>query len=183
MTIPPQRRSIRLPNYDYTQDGAYFVTICTYQKACLFGEVTNDEMMLNTLGCIVDEEWLRTASLRPYVELDTYIVMPNHFHAIAVINHGYEPRRTQHAASLHSPQGVTRQNVKSQSLSAIIRAFKAATTIRINSVRLASGVPVWQGRFYEHIIRTEQSLNHIRQYIIGNPQQWTNDRENPDYRT
>jgi REP element-mobilizing transposase RayT len=80
------RRSIRLKDYDYTQEGAYFVTLCTYQRECLFGEVNEHGIMVaNTLGQIVEEEWIQTAILRPYIELDAFVVMPNHVHSIIVI--------------------------------------------------------------------------------------------------
>lgn len=175
-----QRRSIRLPDYDYAHDGAYYVTICTHERRCIFGDVINTEMILNTLGCIADEEWRQTAVLRPYIELDAYAIMPNHIHGIVVINWGYESNRAQHAASLQPPKGATRNNVQPQSLSAIIRAFKAASTRRINAVLQTPGMPLWQGRFYEHIIRNEQSLNKIRAYIFSNPAQWEQDSQYPE---
>jgi REP element-mobilizing transposase RayT len=80
------RRSIRLRGYDYTQAGAYFVTICTQDRACLFGEIIDGQMRLNAPGQIVHDEWLRTGALRPNVELDAFVVMPNHFHGIIVLD-------------------------------------------------------------------------------------------------
>ena len=92
-----QRRSIRLKGYDYAQDGAYYVTICTYKKTRIFGEVVEEEMRLNEIGDIVEEEWQRTPKIRPEVELDEFIVMPNHLHGIVIIkDHPVGPHR--HAA-------------------------------------------------------------------------------------
>ena len=80
------RRSIRLKGYDYSQPGRYFITICTYQRICLFGEIVNDKMILNSFVKIVDEEWQRTARIRPNIECDAYIIMPNHMHGIIIIH-------------------------------------------------------------------------------------------------
>ena len=81
-----RRRSVRLQGYDYSQAGAYFVTICTWERGCLFGEIVDGEMRLNEYGCVVQNEWLKTADIRDKVELDYYVIMPNHFHGILVIN-------------------------------------------------------------------------------------------------
>ena len=110
----PQRRSIRLPDYDYTQDGGYFITICTYQRALLLGDAVDSEMQLNTLGCIVQEEWERTPAVRPYVQLNAFVVMPNHLHGILFINWGdvgatwqvARPRAMQRIAPTNRPIGA-----------------------------------------------------------------------------
>ena len=80
-----QRRSIRLRGYDYSQNGAYFVTVCVQNRECVFGQVVNGEMILNEAGCMVEDEWLKTPAVRPEVELDEFVMMPNHFHAIIMI--------------------------------------------------------------------------------------------------
>ncbi|MBI2919330.1 MAG: transposase [Chloroflexi bacterium] len=168
------RRSIRLPGYDYAQAGAYFLTIVAHDRECLFGEIVNGGMSPNSAGLAIESQWLNTPQLRPQAVLDEYVVMPNHFHAIVVIigeRRGvlqYAP--TQYAPTFRSP---------SQTVGAIVRGFKSATTKRINVVRVAPGLPVWQRNYYEHIIRNEASLHHIRQYIANNPARWTFDPENP----
>ncbi len=132
------RRSIRLKDYDYTQSGLYFVTICVQDKVCVFGEIIDGVMSLNPYGQIVEEEWQRTAMLRNNVELDEYIIMPNHFHGIIQIVN--EPRRDM---ACHVPP-ATKTNNKIPirefgkpipgSLSTIIGSFKSAVTKRINEL-------------------------------------------------
>ena len=79
------RRSIRLQGYDYTRAGAYFITICTQGRECLFGEIVDGEMILNELGRIVQEEWKKTPAIRREMELDAFVVMPDHIHGIVII--------------------------------------------------------------------------------------------------
>jgi len=167
------RRSIRLKGYDYTQAGAYFVTICTYQRMCLFGEVVEGQMRLNELGEIVRDEWLKTAQLRPRVVLDAFVVMPNHIHGIIVL---VDRRGTlQRAPTTFERFGKP----TSDSIPTIVRLFKSAAARRINERRGTPGAPVWQRNYYEHIIRSEDSLVRIREYIAENPLRWHLDRENP----
>ncbi|MDT7973589.1 MAG: transposase [Armatimonadota bacterium] len=170
------RRSIRLRGYDYRQPGAYFVTIVTQDRACLFGEVVGEEMHLNELGKIVWEEWFRSAEIRQEIELlpDEFVAMPNHVHGIVWIvefpvgAHGRAP--LHHAPLQRLPR----------SLASFIAGFKSATTKRINALRGTPSAPVWQRNYYEHIIRDEKSLNRIRQYIAENPLRWHLDAENPN---
>ena len=210
MTYDPHkhhRRSIRLPGYDYTQPGAYFVTIVTHDRECLFGEVVDGQMRLNPFGEIVREEWFRTAVVRPYVMLapDEFVVMPNHIHGIIWIvgagdrGHGDDggdvdvfvgaqrrcaptpptpPPPTPHTVR-RPVGGATPTNVVPGSLGAIVRAIKSATTKRINALRGTPAAPVWGRNYYEHIIRYETSLNRIRRYIAANPSQWAEDHEHP----
>jgi len=165
------RRSIRLRGYDYSQAGAYFITICTHEQICLFGEIINGEMRLNDAGQIVHDEWLRTADIRPNVELDAFVVMPNHFHGIVFLSD--ESRRGDRPVA-PTPMGPT-----PHSIGAIMAGFKSAATKRINELRGTPGAPLWQRNNYEHIIRDDESLNSIREYITNNPLQWEMDRENP----
>jgi putative transposase len=186
------RHSIRLAEYDYRQDGAYFVTMCVYQRACLFGDVVGDEMMLSTLGCIVLEEWERTAIHRTYVILDEFVVMPNHVHGIIVIDHGadgvgatrrvaqFDPTSIPNVpASGRATHRVAPTGPAAGSIGAIIGQFKSISAKRINRVRETPGAPVWQRNYYEHVIRDEKSLNAIREYIQFNPARWAADNENP----
>ena len=168
-----KRRSIRLKGYDYLQQGMYFVTVCTHDKKCNLGKVINDEMQLNKYGHIVEEEWFKTTDIRNNVELDSYVIMPNHFHGIVIINcRGvlqYAPTNT--IGKFQSP---------SQTIGSIIRGFKSTVTKQINILRKTPGTPYWQRNYYEHIIRNEKELNKIREYIQNNPLKWHLDRENPD---
>ena len=167
------RRSIRLRGYDYAQAGAYFVTICAKDRECLFGEVVDGEIVLNPIGKIVDDEWRLSATLRDEIELDEWVVMPNHVHGVVVIDtsrRGDRPVGAYSHTPLRSP---------SKTVGAMVRGFKSAATRRINELRGTPRVPVWQRNYYEHIIRDDDALNRIRQYIIDNPAQWASDRENP----
>jgi putative transposase len=178
MTSNPDRhhrRSTRLKGYDYHQAGGYFVTLCTYERADLFGEVIDGEMRLNEYGQIVQAEWLRTAELRPEVELDAFVVMPNHLHGIVLIHdvgaHGRAPLQpeTSHRLSLHRPR---------RSLGSLMAGFKSAATRQINALRATPGVPVWQRNYNDHVIRNDAELDSIRDYIVTNPARWAWDREN-----
>ena len=135
----------------------------------------NDQMVLNNAGRVVADEWQNTPHLRPNVELDEFVVMPNHCHGIVVIT---ETRRgvLQYAPTPETP----RLRSPSQTIGAIIRGFKSAVTKRINQMRGTPGVSVWQRGFYEHIIRNENEFNRTREYTANNPLQWELDRENPN---
>lgn len=168
------RRSIRLKEYDYTQAGAYFVTIVTYQREPLFGEIVDGVMKLNPLGEIARQEWFKTAELRPYVELyeDEFVVMPNHAHGIiwnVGADGGAERRSARTSAADEKP------HVDAGSLGAIVRAYKSAVTYAINAARQSRGVTVWHRNYYEHIIRDDADLKRIRDYIANNPLRWTED--------
>ena len=187
------RRSIRLKGYDYSQAGAYFITICTHNRECLFGEIIDGQMHLNEIGKIVESEWLKTAEIRDEVELDAFTVMPNHVHGIIVITgnsspsepvgaHGRAPNVDMMADDLgvaavradgHPP--LRRQP---KSIGSIMAGFKSTVTKQINEIRQTPGAPVWQRNYYEHIIRHEKALQRIQRYIIENPQQWVYDQEN-----
>jgi len=171
------RQSLRLKGYDYSQAGAYFVTLCIHDRACLLGEIKDEKMQINDIGRIVAEEWIKTAEMRKAIELDEYIIMPNHFHAILFITDdgGGDRRGDLQVAPTTSGNGP-----KPKSIGAIMAGFKSAAAKRINTLRGTAGVPVWQRNYYEHIIRNDESLNRIRQYIINNPAQWAMDRENPN---
>ena len=167
------RRSIRLKEYDYSQPGEYFVTICTYNHECTLGEIANGQMRLNEIGKIVQEEWLRTLNIRTGIELDVYVIMPNHIHGIIVIK---EELPISHVGT-HSCASLQR---KPRSLGSIIAGFKSAATKRINELLHAPSFPVWQRRFYDRVIRNENELNNIRNYIHNNVIQWAIKRDDPD---
>ena len=150
---------MRLQGYDYRQSGAYFVTICTYQRRNTLGTVIDGNMVLSQWGEIVNDEWRRTETVRANVELDAYVIMPNHIHGVVWIVDDAAANRSanEHNANLQS---------KADSLGQIIGHFKSIATKRIQSVAASRVAPVWQRGYYEHIIRNEESLNEIRAYII-----------------
>ena len=190
------RRSIRLRGYDYTQPGAYFLTICTHRCGHLFGRVVDGEMVLNVFGEIVREEWFRSAEIRAEIELfpDEFVVMPNHIHGIVWIvetdDGGAHGDEAHDPAGAHGPVGATGHHVGAhgraplhrppRSLGSFVAGFKSAVTKRVNAHRGTPGARVWQRNYYEHIIRHERALNAIRRYILYNPWRWHLDRYNPD---
>ena len=170
------RRSLRLPGYDYAGPGFYFVTICTQNRARLFGDIGNGEMRLNGFGRAAKAGWEEIPAHFPGVEVDTFAVMPNHVHGIIVIARaapGPTPRATR-ASPLRGTAGPGRR-----SIGAIVGSYKSAVSKRINQSRGTAGASVWQRSYYEHIIRDDADLNRIRQYIWDNPARWDDDLENP----
>lgn len=165
------RRSIRLQEYDYSQAGMYFITICSTNHKNIFGKIRNDEMSLNDWGIAAAEEWMRTAEIRPTVELDEFVVMPNHLHGILVI-HGKELANEQlHQSPVYEKFGKPTYN----SIPTIVRGYKAAVTKRINILRGNSGGPVWQPGYYENIIRNYSAYQKIKEYTENNPAHWPQD--------
>jgi len=166
------RRSIRLQGYDYSRGGAYFVTVCAQDRECLFGEIADRQMVLNDAGKIVADEWMKIAEIRNEIELGKWVVMPNHFHGILVINDS--------VGAIHeSPLQMTVTQRRNMALPKLIGRFKMLSSKRINETRNTPGAKLWQRNYYEHIIRNDDELNRIREYIINNPAQWEMDRENP----
>jgi REP element-mobilizing transposase RayT len=155
------RRSIRLKGYDYARAGAYFVTICTWQRQSLFGAIANSEMQLSDYGKVAHFHWQNLLKHHQYLELDEFVIMPNHVHGILVF--------TDDTACKKRP-----------GLPEIIRGFKTFSARRINKMRRITGVSVWQRGYYEHIIRHEESLMAIREYLIKNPLSWENDELYPN---
>ena len=167
-----RRHSIRLKDYDYSQAGAYFVTICTHNRKLIFGDVVEGEMRLNEYGCVVETEWIKAADFLNIVYLFFCFVRPNHFTGDFMILVWAPPSGRPYAPT--SPHGPP-----SGSLGAIIGQFKSAASKRINKLRGTPGIPIWQRNYYEHIIRNEDDLAEIREYIMNNPQRWEFDKENP----
>ena len=172
------RRSIRLQGYDYSQAGAYFITICTQNRECLFGEIINGEMRLNTTGQIAADQWYATPQRFADIELDEFVVMPNHIHGIFV-NVG---------APLAGAQSPGAQSVKNRAtarvaptVGGIIGAYKSLCVhhglkwIKQNEPNRILG-KMWQRNYWEHIVRNEPELNRIREYIHNNPAQWELDK-------
>jgi len=152
------RRSIRLKGYDYIQPGAYFVTIVTQGRECLFGEVVHGAIDLSQAGKIAQEEWFKTGEIRPNVKLneDEFIVMPNHVHGIIWIMD-----KTDDVLVGAQRRCVPTTNVLPGSLGAIARAFKSSTTGRINALNDTPGAPLWQRNYYEHVLRDQNEWDAI----------------------
>jgi REP element-mobilizing transposase RayT len=151
------------------------VTICAHSQECLFGEIIDGEMRLNAYGEVVEEEWLRSAEIRSEIELDAFVVMPNHLHGIVIIM-DHIHLQSDPMVGAHGRAPLRREP---RSLGSFIAGFKSAVTKRINSLRGTPGAPVWQRNYYEHIIRDEHDLACIREYIATNPLRWDQDTENP----
>lgn len=171
------RRSIRLRDYDYSVAGAYFVTICAFQRECLFGEVVDGEMRLNDAGLVVVNGWQSIPRHFPHATLDEFVVMPNHVHGVVFVNNTV-------GAQFIAPndqctpimQGAMN---RAPTLGAIVRAFKARCTHGINQICDNPGVLVWQRNYFERVIRDERELAAIRQYIVANPTKWIEDENHP----
>ena len=170
-----RKNSLRLPGYDYSQPGAYFVTMITHQCENLFGEVVDGEMRLNEYGKIVETVWNNLPHHYPHIELGAFIIMPNHAHGIIIIN---EPVRIGHVGVGLRPT-PTPPPSKKHGLSEIIRALKSFSSRRIHQTDEFSPEKIWQRGFYDHIIRNKDEWGRIRLYIKNNPSNWQEDRDNP----
>jgi REP element-mobilizing transposase RayT len=174
------RRSIRLSEYDYRSEGAYFVTICSYDRACLFGDIVKDAMVLNHWGEIVRSCWTAIPSHFPNIELDSFLIMPNHVHGIIVITEAGSPAEMASlVGAQHAAPSPKQPAVQPGSLGAIIRSFKSATTQILNKQRGTPGAKLWQRNYFEKIIRDQSMLDATRLYLETNPAGWSHDEENP----
>ena len=162
-----RRRTIRLKGYDYTRPGAYFVTVCSYHRECLFGRIMNGVMELNDAGRTVQSVWDELPVHYGNAQLDQFIIMPNHVHGIIVL--------TNDIVGAGLKPAPTRRH----GLPEIVRAFKTFSSRRIGASRRLAGVPAWQRNYYEHIVRNENELFQIRRYIESNPAHWEDDENNP----
>ena len=163
-------QSARLRNWDYANDAAYFITICTKNRINYFGNIVHthrDAMHLSEIGEIAKNEWLKTAEIRPDMNLflDEFVVMPNHFHAIIIIGKNKYNTTINTAKNKFGPQ--------SKNLASIIRGFKSAVTIYARKNNLEFD---WQPRYYDHIIRNQIEFDRIKRYINHNPANWQQDR-------
>ena len=175
------RKSIRLKDYDYTYEGAYFVTVCVHGRRCVLGHVKNGEMVLNDAGKMVADYWMELPKRFSNVEMDEYMVMPNHLHGIIVI------AGSDRCVSVGAPLvGALNNPAKragtrpAPTLGEMIGAFKSLTTNEyIRNVKTkkwpAFRRHFWQRNFYEHVIRNEFDLNQVREYILNNPAGWETD--------
>ena len=157
----PNRKSIRLKNYNYAENGLYFITICSYKNQKIFGninQISNEKIILSKVGKIIQKHWFEIPEHYKFAELDFFVIMPDHIHGIILLDNG----------RIFAPDGINKfQNVISNSISSIIRSFKASVT---KAVRQELNIQfVWQRGFYEHVIKNEKELNKIREYIYNNP--------------
>jgi REP element-mobilizing transposase RayT len=203
------RKRLRLAGFDYAGQGPYFVTVCTKDRACLFGNVVDDSMRLNAAGIMARDVWLGLPTHYVNVVLDAFVVMPNHVHGILwlaeddetaegireqigaapyPVGAGLKPAPGQSGSALKqagfkpAPTGNDRAPIadaRRHALPEIMRGFKTFSSRAINGMRGVAGVPLWQRNYYEHIIRNDIALNHIRDYIEGNSARWSADRDNP----
>lgn len=163
------RRSIRLKGYDYSQPGAYFVTICSYNREPIFGKIVDGEMALNRYGRIVSADWHNLPKRHPHIDLGAFIAMPNHVHGIVVIKD----------ALVRVDSRLVSGTARRKPLPEIVRGFKTFSSRRVNRARRVVGIPVWQRNYWEHVIRNQEAFNRIHEYILTNPKRWLLDRENP----
>ncbi len=162
-----RRRSTRLRGYDYAQPGAYFVTICTQNRECLFGEIVDGAMHLNQMAEMVATVWNDLPQHYSGVDVDAFVIMPNHVHGIVMLSAG-------------QPRGVA----PTLSLPDVVHRFKSLTTARYRRGAAREGWPafagrLWQRNYYEHVIRDEGEMNRVREYIVNNPADWAQDENNP----
>ena len=180
------RRSIRLPNYDYSRAGYYFVTILVKNRACLLGSIEEGRVHLSEIGVVVEKTLKELPKRFPGVQLDAFIIMPNHVHVIIVITpeaeaavRTHETRLTRMEAKAMTEEEA-RLHRRRMLLPKIIGFFKMNSAKQANRLRDAVGEPFWQRGYYEHIIRDEKSLHRIRAYIYNNPLKWHQDQIHPD---
>jgi len=172
--------SIRLPNWDYSDSGYYFITICTKNKNEYFGEIVNDKNYLSEIGKITEKCWIEIPAHFPCVKLDEFVMMPNHIHGIIIIKNNVPYVETQNFASLQQAKQIKYQNKfgpQSKNLASIIRGFKIGVKkyATINKINF-----FWQFRYYDHIIRNEKEYYRVKQYIRDNPKNWETDKNNSE---
>ena len=163
------RHTIRLYRYDYSSEACYFITICTQEKKCLFGRITDGVMIMNELGRMIGNWYLELGHKFPTLTCLDYIIMPNHFHCIVHID---DPVGADLCVRPDTPDNV--------SLSKVVQWFKTMTTNEYyRGIKLRQWVPIgkhlWQRNYYEHIIRNAQEFDEIVRYIRTNPTRWCDD--------
>jgi REP element-mobilizing transposase RayT len=174
------RRSVRLKGYDYSQAGIYFITICTQNRECLLGEIINEAMKLSQFGSIAQQQWFEIEKRFPDIELDEFVVMPNHIHGILIHKFVGAP-----LAGAQNANDKIQTTVKGAPvLGSVIGGYKSLVIhhclqhIKDSDSKIALG-KFWQRNYHEHIIRNEASLEKIREYVVNNPINWPVDELNP----
>ncbi len=171
------RRSIRLSGFDYSSPGAYFVTLCAYDRERIFGAVAGGEVRLSDYGRVAREEWLRSATVRPEIELDAFVIMPNHIHGVVIITgHRRDDKRGSGKGRVCvGAQGLAPLHRPPRSLGSFVAGFKMAVTKRVNTARGRAGARVGQRNYYERVVRDDGELALARWYIRENPARWPED--------
>ncbi|MDR1323259.1 MAG: transposase [Candidatus Margulisbacteria bacterium] len=175
--------SARAKWWNYSDNGVYFITICTQNHRNYFGRVKRDKMCLSEIGRIAYDCWTQIPDHFPFVKLEKFVIMPNHVHGIIVIDKPDVVVETLHATSLRKlPLRSQRQQMaeispKSNSVSTVIRSYKSVVS---NQARKINNTFSWQSRFYDRIVRNNQEYRRIARYIINNPYNWANDRNFQD---
>ena len=186
------RRSIRMRGWNYSFPSRYFVTICAYKKEFLFGNIVDKQMVCNELGGIIMKELLRIPERFSNTALDCFVVMPNHVHfnlsvgAVHACPRQGEPPFNFDNVQSDAQTGAIRElplrdKRRKMLLFKMIGYFKMNSAKEINVIRQSPGCPVWQRNYFERIIRDENELQRIQEYILQNPLNWSQDEENPDF--
>lgn len=177
----PRRKPTRLRDYDYSQPGTYFVTICAQHRKCLFGTIVNGQMQLNEIGKIIVECWNRIPQHFPSVGLGDYVIMPNHIHGIITQNivGARSPCSTENASNRRG-EVTSPAHRDLPALGKIVAYFKYQSTKHINQHHNTPRTRIWQRNYHDHIIRDDPDLQRIRQYIQENPMKWELDQLHPD---
>jgi REP element-mobilizing transposase RayT len=166
-----KRKSIRLRNYDYSQCGAYFITVCTEKRKCIFGDITNGKMILNNCGIIAEKELLKLNN-ETDVNLESYVIMPNHIHMIFEFP-------TDVGAIHELPSKMSIKERRKMKLPKVVGKYKMLASKEINMIRKTPGKKLWQRNYWDHIIRDENDFNVISEYVENNPTKWDLDKLNP----
>ena len=187
-----RKNSLRLESYNYSDLGAYFITICSDKREEIFGKIENGLMLLNGIGKIINDSWYQIPENYENVKLDNFVIMPNHIHGIiwivGAIHESPKVKRTIHESPKDNPSqnnGVIRElplriERRKMLISKIIGRFKMNSSKLINDIHNSKGTHVWQRSYYDHIIRNEEDLNNKKQYIQNNPLNWDKDENNSD---
>ncbi len=149
----PSRHSIRLPNCNYRINGYYFVTVCCHDRNPFFGEIKYGIMRPNVIGHVISNHWEDHLKQARHARLDTFVLMPDHVHAIIEITNCV-------------------MNRAPTALGEIVRQIKARCTYTIRQHAVYADMRIWQRNYYERIIRDDVELQNVRQYIHNNPSQW-----------
>ena len=176
-----RNQSARCPKWDYRSKGAYFITICTQNRKHYFGEINSGKMILSEAGLIVNRNWLQIPIHFNHVELDSFIVMPNHFHAIIIIKNNIVSKGRENVTinkTTAENEFYSDISPKPGSVSTIVRSFKSSCSKEINLKRPELNF-IWQPRFYDIIIRNRLAHKSIRNYIVNNPKNWKEDLFSP----
>jgi REP element-mobilizing transposase RayT len=169
----PNRKRLRLAEYDYSHAGMYFVTICTHRRELLFGTVHAQAISLTPAGCVVQQCWDEIPAHYPGVRTDAFVIMPNHIHGLIQLT------GTGTVGARHASPGPEAARARPPTLANVVGSFKSAVTSRVNVQRGTPGATVWQRGYFERVLRNDDEMLRARKYIVENPLKWHLDEENP----